>query len=194
MKAFPMKINVRVHSEDVKNNSLNRFNIVFIIVIFFFIVIPIFLLILAKDSLPTSSFYPVKRFYEKAVSTAFSYDPFLKSEVSLLLLAARYKETDKLLLDFNSIDGLESLVSQAYDTKNVLLALPMGSGKYQIITRFLETLVKYESGLEGRKLELIARHEGRLEPVISLVAAIDKEKEKLSEIQRDAEEKRNQKN
>lgn len=187
-----MKVNVRVHSEDGKSNSLNRFNIVLVIVIFLFIVIPIFLLLLSKDSLPTSSFYPVKRFYEKAVSTASSYDPFWKSEVSLLLLAARYKETDKLLLDFNSTDGFESLVSQAYDTKNVLLTLPVGSGRYQIITRFSEILSEYESSLEGRKLELIAKHEGRLEPVISLVAAIDNEREKLSEIQRDAEEKRSQ--
>lgn len=194
MKAFPMKVNVRVHKEEGRDTALNWLNNTVVIVIFFIIVIPIFLLLLSKDSLPTSFFYPVKRFYEKAASATLSYDPFLKSEVSLLLLAARYKEADKLLLDFNSTNGFESLVLQVYDTKNILLALPVGSKRYQIITRFSETLAKYESGLEGRKLELIAKHEGRLEPVISLVVAIDKEKEKLSEIRKDAEGKRNQGN
>src|SRR5437899_2086900 len=114
-----------------------------------FVLVPFTLVvIIAEESSPGNSFYPVKLGLESAILAVASVNPYTKALFTTNLADTRYTEAEKLLLAKGNVSGLHDFVSQVDIAQQNIARVSNPQQKQALAQQLTTQIDTYQSKLQ----------------------------------------------
>jgi hypothetical protein len=177
-----LTIHLQPHSLSDERSIIYRI-LTYFIAAFFIVVVAISgLFILAKDALPTSSLYSVKRTSEKVLVKLLSFQPKLSLNVEFILLDQRIFEFEKISTASKDLSFARTIIEESIKIENQVTLLPNKTDRLHYYEGLETMLTRLDMLLTTYRSSLLNETQNIQSPLES-IAKIDLLKSQISELQ-----------
>ena len=150
-----LTIHLQPHSSADERSIIYRILTYFIAAFFILVVAVSALFILAKDAMPTDSYYPMKRTGENVLLKLFSFDQKMSLNIKLILLQQRILETEQVLLSSHTIFLVNNIIEEVKVLDQKIIRLPVRADRLHYYEGLKNMLIRQDNLLTRYRQSLL---------------------------------------